>query len=210
MGPEPAATSTAAQRSRLGIPPEATVLGIFGFLSRYKGYHLALEAMLRLPEDCHLLIIGAPHPFGRDSALEDVLHILEKRRKLRGRVHLAGFVPQGELAAYRACVDICLAPYLTSARLSSSAAVSWGLASGRPVIASRIAAFEELAQEAGCLQLVEPERPRELAFAIEHLISTPQRSAELVAAAARHCAANTWSHRAADHLELYAAVRSGT
>jgi glycosyltransferase involved in cell wall biosynthesis len=196
-------------RAELGVDDGAVVLGIFGFMSRYKGYNVALDALRNLPPEYHLLILGGPHPLGGDSALEDVLAELSRRKSLRDRVHLTGFVPAEELAALRSAVDICVAPYLTRPRLSSSAALSWALASGRPVIGSRIPAFEELSEDGTCLELVNPERPRELAHAIVRLAADPRRQEELVDNARAWCAANSWDARARDHLALYAALRRG-
>jgi glycosyltransferase involved in cell wall biosynthesis len=203
------AASRRQARAELGVDDDAVMLGLFGFMSRYKGYNIALEALRQLPEHHHLLILGGPHPLGSDSALEDVLTELARRKALRGRVHLTGFVPTSRLAALRSTVDVCLAPYLTRPRLSSSAALSWALASGRPVIASRIPAFEELAEDGGCLELVNAERPRELAHAVQQLVADPQRQETLIANASAYSAANSWDARARDHVALYAALRRG-
>jgi len=203
------ATARREARAGLGLDDDAVVLGLFGFMSRYKGYNVATDALRHLPGNIHLLILGGPHPLGSDSALEDVLAELSRRKQLRSRVHLTGFVPAARLAALRSTVDICVAPYLTRPRLSSSAALSWGLASGRPVIASRIPAFEELAEDGQCLHLVNPERPRELAHAIEQLAADEHRQETLATNASAYAAANSWDARAADHLALYTALRRG-
>jgi|688.fasta_scaffold47732_5 glycosyltransferase involved in cell wall biosynthesis len=56
----------AASRDRFpalaALPPGSIVLGCFGFLSRYKGFDTALQAMQLLPEHFHLAIFGATHP----------------------------------------------------------------------------------------------------------------------------------------------------
>jgi glycosyltransferase involved in cell wall biosynthesis len=44
------------------LPAEAKLIGTFGFLSPYKGFETALEAMRYLPEDHHLLVFGGIHP----------------------------------------------------------------------------------------------------------------------------------------------------
>jgi glycosyltransferase involved in cell wall biosynthesis len=44
------------------FPPDAKLIGSFGFLSPYKGFETALRAMHYLPEDHHLLIFGGVHP----------------------------------------------------------------------------------------------------------------------------------------------------
>lgn len=46
------------------LPPNAKLVGSFGFLSPYKGFETALRAMHYLPDDYHLLIFGGIHPQG--------------------------------------------------------------------------------------------------------------------------------------------------
>jgi glycosyltransferase involved in cell wall biosynthesis len=44
------------------LPPDAKLIGSFGFLSPYKGFETALRALHYLPADHHLLIFGGVHP----------------------------------------------------------------------------------------------------------------------------------------------------
>ncbi len=44
------------------LPPGARLVGTFGFLSPYKGFETAVEALRYLPPDHHLLIFGGVHP----------------------------------------------------------------------------------------------------------------------------------------------------
>jgi glycosyltransferase involved in cell wall biosynthesis len=56
-----AATRDAFPILRL-LPPGAKLIGTFGFLSPYKGFETAVEALRYLPEDHHLLVFGGIHP----------------------------------------------------------------------------------------------------------------------------------------------------
>ncbi len=44
------------------VPAENKLIGVFGFLGRYKGFDTVIRALHHLPEDCHLLIFGGVHP----------------------------------------------------------------------------------------------------------------------------------------------------
>jgi glycosyltransferase involved in cell wall biosynthesis len=44
------------------LPPESKLVGVFGFLSDYKGFETVIRALYHLPEDHHLLIFGGVHP----------------------------------------------------------------------------------------------------------------------------------------------------
>jgi glycosyltransferase involved in cell wall biosynthesis len=57
--------ATTTRLSILGLSPlpkNAKLIGVFGFLSEYKGFEVAIRAMHLLPEDYHLLIFGGVHP----------------------------------------------------------------------------------------------------------------------------------------------------
>ena len=61
------------------LPEGAKLIGTFGFLSPYKGFETALEALRYLPENHHLLVFGGIHPQAiarnspRDSYIERLL-----------------------------------------------------------------------------------------------------------------------------------------
>jgi glycosyltransferase involved in cell wall biosynthesis len=44
------------------LPNDVKLIGVFGFLSDYKGFEVAIKALHHLPEDYHLLIFGGVHP----------------------------------------------------------------------------------------------------------------------------------------------------
>jgi glycosyltransferase involved in cell wall biosynthesis len=208
--PQPHPDAGAARdviRARLDIPAGATVVGLFGFMSRYKGYDTAVAALARLPKNFHLLLVGGPHPFSPESALEDVLALVQKRRRLAPRVHLAGYVAGDEIAAYQSAIDICIAPYRWGTDVSASGALMWALSSSSPVIASKIPAFMELNESYDCLCMVTPEASRELAFRIEELSRDPGRASRLVERAQRYCRENSWSNHARRCLDIYSTVR---
>jgi glycosyltransferase involved in cell wall biosynthesis len=45
-----------------GLPPDAVLIGVFGFLNEYKGIGTAIQALQYLPDNHHLLIFGGVHP----------------------------------------------------------------------------------------------------------------------------------------------------
>jgi glycosyltransferase involved in cell wall biosynthesis len=66
-------SATAAEEMRSGatrqrfpllnsLPKNSVLIGMFGFLSPYKGFEAAIRAMQHLPEHYHLLVFGAVHP----------------------------------------------------------------------------------------------------------------------------------------------------
>jgi glycosyltransferase involved in cell wall biosynthesis len=60
---ETRATTTRADFPQLAhLPPDAVLIGTFGFISDYKGFDTAIQALRLLPENYHLLIFGGIHP----------------------------------------------------------------------------------------------------------------------------------------------------
>jgi glycosyltransferase involved in cell wall biosynthesis len=207
--PAPDTASAGRVRERLGLDGEATVIGIFGFLAASKGHLDALAALEHLPEDFQLLLIGGPHPDDDRSALGAVMERIKTEPRLSDRVAVTGYLDQTDAWACLDAVDIMVAPYRDSSQ-AVSGAVGWALASGKPVIASRIPAFRELVDEAGCAELVAHTSPGELALAIQRLADDPGLRAELVSNARAWCEANSWDVVAQRHAELYGGLLAGT
>lgn len=69
------------------LPADAVVLGCFGFVSKYKGIDVALQALRLLPGNFHLAIFGGLHPneikkgVPLDGYVSDLLEQIEPGRK---------------------------------------------------------------------------------------------------------------------------------
>lgn len=186
----------------LGFPEDCRLLSIFGFISSYKGYAVAIKALRYLPSKYYLAIIGGPHPEDTTGrSLEDILVLIEKL-KLQDRVLVTGFVDFKTLDRYHKATDICLAPYIAP-ELSSSAALTWAITSGKPVIVSKIPAFVELNQEAECLLMTALNSPRELAWQILKLDSDPNLNSRLVKNALEYSETYSWDKISDSTIEIY-------
>jgi glycosyltransferase involved in cell wall biosynthesis len=207
---EPADEETRAEaKERLGLPRDAHVLTLFGFVTRHKGYDTMLRALRHLPSEYHLVIVGSSHPFSPDRALDDILAWTSRHDREAKRVTLAGFVPSARIGDYFRATDIAVAPYHLWPRVSSSAAITWALSSGCPVVATRVPTFEELQEEYECLHLAVPEAPAELAYRIKELAADPGLQARLVRRAQEYCRDHNWARSADEHLALYARETGG-
>lgn len=201
-------------KKELGFPAESIILSMFGFISHYKGYITALRALQNLPKEYYLTIIGMPHPHGSDKTLDDIIRIINSSKNnsmrsynLEERVKLTGYLELEALKKYYGVTDFCLAPYEPETQLSSSAAITWALASGKPVVASKIRAFTEIDEEADCFHLFTPGSARELAYKIQNLYSDRKLQNKLVDNALNYCKDNLWSKAVEAHLQLYQSVK---
>jgi glycosyltransferase involved in cell wall biosynthesis len=195
-------------KGRLGLPASSVLLTMFGFVGGYKGHDIAVRALARLPERFHLAICGGAHPESQDRTLAAVIRLM-KKLGLEQRVTITGWLPEGAADLYAAATDVCLAPYRDEA-LSASGAITWALASGRPIVASRIAAFQAICREQPCMLLATPGMVDEFAWAVEKTVTDREFSHGLVTAARRYTQAHSWDETARRTHELYTALVAGT
>ena len=124
----PEATN-AISRGELGIPAQATVLGIFARLTPEKGQAVILESMAQLPAayvNTHLLLLGGP----TESEFGDELRALAQRLGVADRLHLVGSVPDPE--RYYGVIDVAINAYLGAESFGLS--VVEAMMMGKPVL----------------------------------------------------------------------------
>lgn len=166
-------------------------LTIFGFVSEYKGYEVALKALRLLPDNYVLNIAGQTHPFQPNdqtlNAIYGFLHTGEwvspaelkpvpymkrdfteaERTALAKRVRVTGYLSPEQVAASMDGSDIVLLPYRLGP--SGSAALGTALSFARPTIASAIPAFLNVARQSDCFRIVPIDAPYQLAETIRAL-----------------------------------------
>jgi glycosyltransferase involved in cell wall biosynthesis len=200
------------------VPPrnlkndDFVTLLMFGFISSYKGYETALNAMRLLPENVRLVIAGGRHPSAPgDLTLDAIYGFLEtgqwlhkptipplpkrmtrsERDSLRARVELLGHVSHAKLDEVMNSADIVLAPYTPNGPAGSSA-IGLALSFGRPIIASAVPVFLDVQQRANCLRLISPYARFELAEAVRQLIGDYPERARMAAAASEFARLNNF------------------
>jgi len=168
-----------------GLPADVRWILFVGFFSRDKGPDVLFDAWLRLSDACRastgLLFVGA-----HESAYHEVEARLARQirdgaaaRGLGHLVHFAGLVSRVE-RVYRAA-DLFVMP---SAREAFGMVLAEAMASGLPVVASRIdGVTSDIVEENHSGLLVPPRDAEALARAMEGLLADPVRAAEMGAAA---------------------------
>jgi glycosyltransferase involved in cell wall biosynthesis len=191
----------AAAKAKLGLPPDAKLLSIFGFVAAYKGQRTAVQALRLLPPQFHLAIVGGPHPENTtDQTLDMVLETWEGQDP--ARLTVTGYVTREVIDLYHAATDICLAPF-QSGNPTGSASLTWALTSGKPTIASNIPAFAEIQQAADCLLLSTPDAVYELAWHIQRLAADPELQEKLAQNALHFAAQHSWDRVANLLVDVY-------
>ncbi|HLX12455.1 MAG TPA: glycosyltransferase [Bacteroidota bacterium] len=152
----------AEARETLGIRSKNVIL-FFGYIRKYKGLAVLLEAFRNLLQDeaqrdTLLLVVGE---FYDD---EQKYRSLAKELKINSSVHfVSNYVPNDQVGAYFSASDLVVLPYL-SATQSGIAQIAYNF--NKPVIATNVGGLAEVILDNKTGFIVSPDNPQALADAI--------------------------------------------
>lgn len=179
--------SSDAARAALGLPTDAQVVLLFGFLRRYKGVELFLDALRIARRDAPGVIgLIAGRPLYDVSALRRAT----EREHLPVRWDLR-FIPRSEIGGYFAAADVVALPYRGT---SDSGMIELAAAFRRPVVATSVGGLGEAFKRYGLGAVVPPDDAAALARAMARRYSgTPSSEPDCV----------SWAYVAARTESLY-------
>ena len=168
------AAEVAGLRADLGIPSDARVLVLAGFMRIEKGHRVLLDALptIRAGVDApvHVVFVGGTGP--EEEALT-------KLCADDPAIHLMGF--QKDLSSWFALADVVVMPSLFEA--FGLVAVE-AFAASRPLVASDVGGLREVVRD-GSGMLVPPGDPRALAEAVVEVLSSPSKALAMASAGFR-------------------------
>ena len=137
----------------LKLEEEDVLLGVFGYISKYKGHETAIEALRFLPTNYKLLVVGRQHPQtirehqDIDAFLAKILYRIQEisleNGAFKDRIIFINELPDSEFNSLASSVDFAWLPYLEVGQDGSGiASILFELAPR--VIASNAKSFEEL------------------------------------------------------------------
>lgn len=136
--PKGGVAELAASRQALGLSPDAYVVMFFGQLNRHKGVDVLLRAWRRVApdgRDAQLLVVGSPF-----SDQDDGSYMAELERLADDRV---SFIPRRrEVVPLLHAADVVVVPSVFDEPFGRT--VIEGMATGRPVVASRTGGVPEI------------------------------------------------------------------
>lgn len=151
-----------AARAQLGIDDDRPLLLFFGFVRRYKGLHLLLEALASVA-GVHLVVAGEfwenEGPYRSqisELGIDDRVTLLNR------------YQPNEELSRLFATADALVLPYFGG---NQSAVATTALEHGLPVIASDVGGLAETIEDGATGLLVPPGDSTQLAGAIERFFA---------------------------------------
>ncbi len=204
LSPRKIHLDSVSAKESLNLPADSKLVTIFGFLGKYKGHDIAIEAMKKLPENYYLALVGGMHPEAKDSFLDSLVHTIPQ--ELQSRIRITGWVDRETADRYFAATDICLAPYRADTELSGSGAITWALSSGKPVIASKVDAFQNVNRIGDCMFMFTPGCVGELSWAIQKIANDALLSQMLVNRATEFCVSHSWDAAVSDVIHIYEQV----
>ncbi len=178
-------------RESLDIPLGMPVALYAGRLDHGKGPQVAIEALARLGDvpDAQLILVG-------EGPRRDENRALAERLGLAGRVRFAGRRSAEDVARFMAAADVVVFPTLLAE--AGPLVVAQALATGTPVVASRIGAVPEMVADGESGLLVKPGKPGELADALRRLFGDPDLRRRMGEAGRRAVEAEMTVERMAD------------
>lgn len=195
-------------KARLGLPADSFVMTTFGFIGAYKGIQTVASSLEWLPDRYVYLLAGQRHPQNPERTFDEMLRETKKEywsiapENKGRRLFVTGHVPSEELETVWAATDVVVCCY-KNIHYTMSAAMSEALSSGKPIIGSIIPSFSELNEKAACLEMVAPDAPCELAFAVQKLAANPAARNRLVQNAYEYARTHTWDRFAREIAEIY-------
>jgi glycosyltransferase involved in cell wall biosynthesis len=186
----PSEAALTAVREKLALPADSLVLGFVGFVRAWHGVGWAIEALTRLPDHVHLVVVG-------DGPARPLLEARAADLGLAHRVHFTGDVPHGDIPAHVQLFDIALqtaaVPYASPLKLFEYMAL------GRAIIAPDQPNIREILQDHLNALLFDPHDRDGFLDALGRLCRDGAMRRRLGAAA--RCTVEeiplTWAHNAA-------------
>jgi glycosyltransferase involved in cell wall biosynthesis len=167
-----------AVNSLLPLPPEQrsltekTVIASYGFLLPNKGLPELIEAFAALSEggdNLHLLLVNSLYPITQSDEEKARCVALLEQWNLTGKSTLiTDYLTDEESLMWLQTSSVIVFPYQRSNE-SSSAAVRWGLATGKPVLCTPLAIFDDVAD---VVDFTPGTRPDQIAAGISRALGT--------------------------------------
>ena len=162
-------------KKNLMLNPEKPILGLFGRLTQWKGQHIAINAMKKIPE-AQLIIVGSPL-FEGSTYFEQLLK-LAKRLKVSNRVHFLG--QRTDISPIIQICDVIL--HTSVAPEPFGRVIVEGMIMEKPVIATRGGGTTEIIDNNVNGVLIPMNNPEVLAKAVNQLLRNPDEAKRIARA----------------------------
>jgi glycosyltransferase involved in cell wall biosynthesis len=192
-------------RRRLGISA-IPVISTFGFLLPHKGLLELIESLSICKQkypDLLLLALTALYPAEQSERYHQLCRQRIAEWSLDANCDIVTrFLSPEEIGARLQAADVIVLPYHHT-KESSSAAVRFPLASGRPVITTKQAIFDDIAAE---VYQIDNSSPQAIAQAVLRLLNDESLAQEIVNRSSRRVTRDLWGNVANMYLRIIRGV----
>lgn len=132
--------------NKYGLKEDDKIIGLFGFISEYKGHETAIKALKFLPENYKIMIFGSQHPMSImnnmkiDPYIDKLINLIEvnsydianenmktkslpdPKKSFDKRVYFAGCLNDEQFITALYCCDYAVLPYLETNQSGSGIA----------------------------------------------------------------------------------------
>jgi len=133
-------------KKKCGLEGKA-IVATFGFLFPHKGILEtieALEVLIKKNQNVHFLLLNATYTTGASAIYyKDCINLINQKNLARYITFNNGFLTDNEIISHLSCADLILMPYQNTTE-SSSAAVRYALSTGKPVLCTPLAIFDDV------------------------------------------------------------------
>jgi glycosyltransferase involved in cell wall biosynthesis len=190
--PQAEAGARARVRAEFSLSEAAQLLVHVGRLARSKRIDVLLQSLAALPPAVQLLLVG-------DGAERGALQERAASAQLRDRVHFLGY--RRDIAELLAAADVFA---LSSEREGLPIAVLEAMASGTPIVATRVGSIPQMLEDGRDAWLVAAGDAAALAASLREALADPMRAhARAQAAKARFAALYSRDAMGVRYLDLY-------
>ena len=192
----------AAAREQLGVAAGERLLLAVGRIEPLKGFDILIRALAEMTErdGVRLMIVG-----GDERAAAEFARLREIAQEVgvSDRVELPGSIPHEQLSLYYNAAELVVIPSFYE---SFGLVALEAMASGVPVVASRVGGLTSTVADGRAGYLIAWRCPEPFAEKIDLLLSNEALRSTMGAAASRSVERYAWPKIAAELLELYGEV----
>lgn len=198
----PSASSSAADRARLGLPERGRIVAFVGRIQPLKGPDVLISALAAMTDpDVTVVICGGPSGSGLDRPT--ALMELAESLGVTGSVTFLPPQTGDDLAALYRTADLVAVP---SYNESFGLVALEAQACGTPVVAASVGGLVTAVRDGVSGVLVDGHHPQDWARVLDRLLAAPRQLRELSAGAVAHAADFSWDRTADGLLQVYRAA----
>jgi glycosyltransferase involved in cell wall biosynthesis len=198
---QPKFSDKEAAKAKLGLQGKIIVT-ILGFVTAKKGHDLVIPLLPKINDNVQLVIAGGPQNYQDEQYMANLKKLAEQYG-VSDRVTLTGYLE--DLTSILNASDVALLPYRY---VTDSGVLHLLIAYRVPTLTSDLAAFREVYDEFGCLDLFRAGDSEDLYEKLRALLADSQHRITLKAKCADMWNATKWSTIAQRHIELYRQILS--